>query len=255
MSTVEPCPQMPGAGVGLRALALGSHVSYLGTTDTLGVLMTTDQPGAAEIETDPRRVAEIMADSLPHFTERGFDLVATPAGVHQRLSEAYAAGLSKARPEESDPDYLTAGDPEFIEIGDLAYEIGAELLEMHEAWSGQQLELIAAYGLRTYRRGQVLRWHGDRAETHVISAIIHIDNESDEPWPLHIVDHAGIEHEVCFDPGQMLFYESATCPHARPTPFAGEHYGSLFVHFKPVSGWEVTSDDIHEFLRLDRREN
>ena len=97
----------------------------------------------------------------------------------------------------------------------------------------------------------MLRRHCDRIDTHVISSIVHIDNESDEPWPLHIEDHEGVLHQVVLEPGQMLLYESATCPHARPTPFRGEHYGSLFVHFRPVSGWEFTVEDV--FRHVDDR--
>lgn len=203
------------------------------------------------MESDPRKVAAIMAEHLPFFTKRGFDVVATPAPVHERLSEAYSVGLSNARPEQSDANYLPAGDPDYIDIGELAFEVGHLLHQMHEEWAGQQLELTASYGLRIYRRGQVLRWHADRAETHVISSIIHIDNESDEPWPLHIEDHAGTEHAIALEPGQMLLYESATCVHARPTPFAGEHYGSLFVHFKPVTGWNYTPEDIMAMLQIE----
>ena len=198
---------------------------------------------------DPDPVTTVMASILPQFTETGFELRSTPPDIHERLSAAYAAGLPDATREGSDPIYLTTGDPDFIDIGALAYEIGAELQEIHESWSKQALELVAAYGIRTYRRGQVLRRHCDRVDTHVISSIIHIDHESDEPWPLHIEDHDGVEHRVSLEPGQMLLYESATCPHARPTPFPGEHYGSLFVHFKPLEGWEFTPEDIHRAVR------
>lgn len=222
-----------------------------GYDNTSGVSVTSDPTGSQEIETDPRKVATILARKLPHFTERGFEVMTTPASIHDRLSHAYRAGLENTRPEQSDPDYLTAGDPDYIDIGSLAYDMGHALHLLHEEWAGQRLELTAAYGLRIYRRGQVLRWHVDRAETHVISSIVHIDSESDNPWPLHIEDHLGDEHEVCLRPGQMLLYESATCPHARATPFAGEHFGSLFVHFKPIEGWDFTADDIMALLKVE----
>ncbi len=226
---------------------------YLGVNHTtgFGASLTSDPSSAPATETDPRKRASIMAERLPHFTERGFDVVATPPAVHQRLRAAYIVGLANTRPEKSDPNYLTAGDPDYIDIGGLADDTGRELHHIHQDWAKVDLELVAAYGLRIYRRGQVLRWHADRAETHVISSIVHIDSASDRPWPLHIEDHCGVEHEICLEPGQMLLYESATCAHARPTPFEGNHYGSLFVHFKPVVDWDYTTADITAILEIE----
>jgi hypothetical protein len=214
-----------------------------------------DQRGTREKEIDPRERASILAKRLPRFTQKGFEVVPTPDAVHKRLRVAYLMGLPHTRHEVSDLNYLTAGDPDFIDIGSLAYEMAAELQGIHEEWSQRDLEVVASYGLRIYRRGQVLGWHSDRADTHVISSIVHIEHVSDEPWPLHIEDHDGVEHEVCLEPGQMLLYESATCPHARPTPFAGEHYGSLFVHFRPLSGWDYTLEDIDELLQITNTEH
>jgi hypothetical protein len=61
---------------------------------------------------------------------------------------------------------------------------------------------------------------------------------------LVIEDHDGVAHEIVMDPGQTLPYESATCPHSRPAPFQGEHYGSLFLHFKPTHGWDVSEAEV-----------
>lgn len=217
--------------------------------------MNEVQPETRKVEADPRTVASILATRLPHITQKGFEVVPTPVEVHKRLRVAYLMGLPHTRQEEGDVNYLPSGDPDFIDIGNLAYEMAAELKGIHEEWSQRELEVVAAYGLRIYRRGQVLRWHTDRPDTHVISSIVHIEHVSDEPWPLHIEDHDGVEHEVCLEPGQMLLYESATCPHARPTPFAGDHYGSLFVHFRPLTDWEYTMDDINDLLEIETVES
>ena len=29
-----------------------------------------------------------------------------------------------------------------------------------------------------------------------------------------------------------------TCPHGRPDPFSGSHYSNVFVHYRPVEGWD-----------------
>ncbi len=59
------------------------------------------------------------------------------------------------------------------------------------------------------------------------------DND-DEPWPIEIEDHDGALHAVNLQPGQMLFYESASCLHGRRQKFKGKYYASIFMHFQPV---------------------
>ncbi|CAE7669270.1 unnamed protein product, partial [Symbiodinium microadriaticum] len=79
-------------------------------------------------------------------------------------------------------------------------------------------------------------------ETHVISAILEVghllmkDQKTQTNWPLRIFDHAGQEHLIPNSPGQMILYESSTCPHGRPDPFVGREMANVFVHFKP-RGW------------------
>jgi hypothetical protein len=91
-----------------------------------------------------------------------------------------------------------------------------------------------------YRNGSSLVNHVDRSETHVISAIVHIGHELDEPWPIQIEDHDGRYHELELEEGQMLMYESAKQYHARLQPMIGRHYGSVFLHWLPADGWNWT---------------
>ncbi|RYY89411.1 hypothetical protein EON63_00745 [archaeon] len=44
---------------------------------------------------------------------------------------------------------------------------------------------------RRYHNQSVLRMHVDTANTHVVSAIINVDQQVDKPWPLVILDHDG----------------------------------------------------------------
>ncbi len=62
--------------------------------------------------------------------------------------------------------------------------------------------------------------HVDTVSTHVVSAIINVDQEVDEDWPLLIQDHQGNEHKLIMKPGEMVLYESAKLLHGRP----GETY-------------------------------
>ncbi|CAE7638986.1 unnamed protein product, partial [Symbiodinium pilosum] len=84
--------------------------------------------------------------------------------------------------------------------------------------------------------------HVDRQETHVISAILEVqhllmkDQDPKTSWPLRIFDHSSSEHLIPNKPGQMILYESSTCPHGRPDPFLGREMANVFVHFKP-RGW------------------
>lgn len=102
-------------------------------------------------------------------------------------------------------------------------------------WSNvPNLTHTSTYGIRTYQRGDVLISHTDRPETHILSAICMIYQEDiDEPWALEIKDTDGWWHEVYFEPGDMVFYESDILEHGRMRPLNGEKYANLYVHFKP----------------------
>lgn len=92
---------------------------------------------------------------------------------------------------------------------------------------------VATYGIRKYLRGSHLGNHYDKKNTHVISAIIHLDDVSDKPWNLYIEDHHFRPHNVTMKYGDILLYESTTCLHGRPEPFEGESHCNMYVHFKP----------------------
>ena len=71
-----------------------------------------------------------------------------------------------------------------------------------------------------------------------VCVVINVDQDVDEPWPLLILDHDDNEHFVEMQPGDMVLYESAKLLHGRPSPFIGRHYENIFVHYKPLSGWD-----------------
>ena len=60
------------------------------------------------------------------------------------------------------------------------------------------------------------------------AAIININQDVEEDWPLTIQDHYGKEHNISMSPGDILFYESAKLLHGRPCPFKGNYYDNLF---------------------------
>lgn len=174
----------------------------------------------------------------PSFTDTGFIKLKTPSAVHRTLRAAYDARSEHQTSEIIDEVYLPTGAPDFIDIEDVKGQFALALQSTHEEWSGQELVPTAVYGLRVYRSGQTLLAHTDTLQSHVISSIVHIAHETNEPWPLWITDLHGNEHEVVLEEGEMLLYESARCPHARPTPLDGSSYCSLFLHYRPVD-WNV----------------
>ena len=64
----------------------------------------------------------------------------------------------------------------------------------------------------------------------VSSAIIQVDQDLNEPWPVEVYDHAGNAHNVTMKPGDMVLYESHTVIHGRPFPLNGSYYVSISYH-------------------------
>ena len=116
--------------------------------------------------------------------------------------------------------------------------LSTELHGLFEEWYGGQLQLTSIYGIRRYHNGSILRMHVDTIQTHVVSAIINVDQDLHEDWPLLILDHAGKEHNVSMKAGDMLFYESAKLLHGRPTSMNGNYYDNIFIHYQPLRGWD-----------------
>jgi prolyl 4-hydroxylase len=107
-----------------------------------------------------------------------------------------------------------------------------------EAWYAKgPLSMTSIYGVRKYSNNSILRMHVDTLSTHVVSAIINVDQEVNRPWKLLILDHQDQEHELEMAPGDMVLYESAKLLHGRPVPMDGLRYENIFIHFKPQSGW------------------
>ena len=113
-----------------------------------------------------------------------------------------------------------------------------------EEWiGGEELELTDIYGIRIYQKGARLLPHVDRFETHAASLIVNVDQgdvaPGDPSWPVEILDLSETLHEVEMAPGELLYYESARCLHARTQPLASGYYANLFMHYRPLNdpGW------------------
>eukprot|EP00045_Choanoeca_perplexa_P003861 m.34031 g.34031 ORF g.34031 m.34031 type:complete len:304 (-) comp12268_c0_seq2:72-983(-) len=217
-------------------------------------------PGWEHLFRDDRynqHLSHIQFHLVPNFTETGFLVQDTPPDVHKRLLDLFNTRYHPEQPSkvpaEGFNSIMATDDPSsppvFADISDYTPQLLQDLLPLHEAWAGVALQPTHAFGLRVYQQGNRLKRHVDRLATHVISSIVHIASDLDEPWPLVIEDNKGVEHAVSLQPGQMLFYESARLPHQRPSAMHGRHYTSVFVHYKPVQ-W-VLSDESHAMRLLE----
>lgn len=102
-----------------------------------------------------------------------------------------------------------------------------------EEWTGQELTKCSLYGIRVYTEGAILATHVDRMPL-VSSAIINVDQDVDEPWPIEVYGHDGKAYNVTMEPGDMVLYESHSVLHGRPFPLKGRYFANIFVHFEPV---------------------
>lgn len=183
----------------------------------------------------------------PRIAEFPFKKIKVPEKLYGEIMEEYSKMnfLEKDNDSEYSPEYdaYTCGAIS-IENSKSPYtyinRIGANLYDkvyqtltpMIEEWSGVELEKTWGYGIRSYVNNSVLHLHRDRIDTHIISCIIFIDDKSIDRWPLDFFDHDYNHHQVRFEPGDMLFYESL-CVHGRITPFSGEYYRNMYFHWKP----------------------
>jgi predicted 2-oxoglutarate/Fe(II)-dependent dioxygenase YbiX len=198
----------------------------------------------AEVFTgDATELTDLQQELIPALTADGFRVVSTPAEVQARLADAFAAGVASAPLEDIDGRFLPDGTPSFVDVGETGAWVHEELRALHEEWYRAPLETTSYYGLRVYGEGQTLGRHTDRYATHVISSVVHVAADVDEPWPLVVEDRDGRRHDVFLEPGQMLLYEGARLPHSRPLPLRGRHYASLFLHYRPTD-WPHTLDRV-----------
>jgi len=200
-------------------------------------------------DVDRPTLAALQRGFLPRITDGGFEVRPIPDPVHRLLRGLLALRASRAQPEEADRAYHHGPDPEMTPIGDVADELLRHLQSLHEAWCGVRLGPSAAYGMRRYRAGSVLDMHVDRPDTHVVSSVLQIAQDVDEPWPLRL-DVDGRHEDVLLAPGQMVLYEGAVTAHGRPTPFEGREFVNVFLHYRPVD-WPWSREAIIERARAD----
>jgi len=182
-------------------------------------------------------------DEVPKFHPIGFEVKQVPEQTFALIKDAYEILKNVVKPErDAEPgnngvlqnkDNQHATELMSIDNLNTIREIILDQLKpIHEEWAKTPLIKSACYGIRSYKNGSFLKSHLDRLPTHHISTIIIVDRKGDKNWPLDIKDHNGNWHKIYAEIGQMIMYESATCEHGRITPYEGEYFRNLFVHYK-----------------------
>ena len=210
-----------------------------------------------------------------NYTENGWGLTRAPEHITKQLQERLYSSLGVAKTVERtqcyangedcvnnvteilEPIHGTAKKEHFIKtiegedharpimIGSPGDNINIlhEMQPLFEWWSGLDLIPSIAYGIRAYRNDSNLLMHIDKAATHIISGIFHVDRSDDaKPWPIVIEDFLGNTNQVYLAPGDLLFYESSKCFHGRPQTFIGSYYASIFLHYRPVDYVEIEKE-------------
>lgn len=229
---------------------LGTCIEYLGEDVTVRWFDTYLQYANDAFERklsimkDRRRADYHKLSDVPKFTKEGFIVKPVPAELFAEITSFN----EKSKDKEKD-EYEEGGILENI-ISSKKHRIATSLRQITrdlrtsiinyiqpelETWTGLELFPTYVYGIRTYRRGAELKMHKDTLQTNIISVIINVDQEVDEPWALQIKNHEGELFELLLQPGEMCLYESATLEHGRVKPFNGNYFSNVFASFIPLS--------------------
>jgi len=179
-----------------------------------------------------------------NHTKIGFEKHRLPNALFAKITKFYGDNLGHEVREEVPGDFIqtTSKNNGKNAVGSVLIELSQPLRdEIHqclkselEAWSGIKLRSTYVYGIRIYQNGATLREHRDRIDSHIISAIINVDQHVNEDWPLVIEDNYYRRHDIILKPGDVVFYEGGRLLHGRPKPLNGIRYANVFCHFKPL---------------------
>uniref|UniRef100_A0A914VWC7 Prolyl 4-hydroxylase alpha subunit domain-containing protein n=1 Tax=Plectus sambesii TaxID=2011161 RepID=A0A914VWC7_9BILA len=192
------------------------------------------------------------------FTPTGLRMGSLPDDLKQRLRTFYERAKKQLKKPERINEFIwrnqmdnsSSSSENLLNLITIDFDMqlkrdveGAIRLQLEE-WSGtSRLKHIATYGIREYTRGAVLKPHVDQFRTHILSAVINVHQETDEPWPFVAFDHNNERHEIFLnDTVDVVLYESATVIHGRPYPLMGDSYANMFLHFAPI-GWDRSVGD------------
>lgn len=186
--------------------------------------------------------------SMQNYTELGFKKIRAPKEVWDLIKKFWDENKDRKNWQDENwpkgntytnhwtsPTYMVSVENTRLRGagGRLKNAIWNAAKDTMQEWTGQELTQCSLYGVRVYTEGAMLATHVDRMPL-VSSAIINVDQDLDEPWPIEVYAHDGKAYNITMEPGDMVLYESHSVLHGRPFPLKGRHYANLFVHFEPV---------------------
>lgn len=86
---------------------------------------------------------------------------------------------------------------------------------------------------RIYKNGEVLARHRDRPACE-ISLTLHIGGDAE--WDISIQKPSGEEVNLNLNQGDAMLYLGCTADHWRNTPFTGQNYSQVFLHYVRSNG-------------------
>jgi hypothetical protein len=196
--------------------------------------------------------------SMQNYTETGFKKIKCPTKLYNILkyfwdknrysnsSENWDVGNTVVNHWESASYMVSVEDSNLLGGGaSLQDAIWDAARPTIEEWVGEELKPCSLYGIRIYGNGSILAPHVDRLPL-VSSAIINVDQDVDEPWPLEVIGHDGMAYNVTMESGDMVLYESHSLIHGRPFPMKGRFFANIFIHFEPVVKQKSSEDNESE---------
>jgi prolyl 4-hydroxylase len=183
---------------------------------------------------------------LQNYTDIGFKKIRAPEALFkllldfwnnnrdQEVFENWTKGKTFTNHWDSPSSMITIQNSSLVGGGlDLSQQIWDATYPVISVWVGQELKHTSLYGIRVYKTNSILTTHVDRLPL-VSSAIIHVAQDLDEPWPLEVYGHDGKATNVTMEPGDMVLYESHSVLHGRPFPLKGRFMANVFIHFEPT---------------------
>jgi len=205
-------------------------------------------PGPACDDSEKARVEMSIRQpqSMVNYTTMGFKKIRAPKPLMDLLLDFWGKNENKTKAEgwSHGNSYVNHWEnmSYMASVEDTKLDGGGQTLkrmiwhaseEIIQNWTKQKnLKTTSLYGIRVYKEGAILATHVDRLPL-VSSAIINVDQDVDEPWPLEVIGHDGKAYNVTMEPGDMVLYESHSILHGRPFALKGRFFANIFIHFAP----------------------
>ena len=175
--------------------------------------------------------AEEQRGLPPKYSNAEYHVIDTPHAVTNILTSVMMNEKGKGHSEGGIKEIT--GATKIYSLDDYSAQrdkIHEIYLPIAERLSGQKLEPTYIYGLREYKNGAILKAHRDRKSTHQVS--FSVTYFKDHDWPIELELENKKLYPIELKVGQSLYYEGARQRHSRITPFKGNSYINMFVHYK-----------------------